>query len=238
MSYGNAVLNDAAARSTIRLHELAREYLKFRQGASDHLCELQDYSDKYQAAILALQHDESLLRQHLSNLQQVHGLMQQVSMENSNVIEAHEQALECQNPDHNRILELKAEVLVEDDVLDLLARRQGEGGFDSTGEELIKASMDAARRQFVAKYLLHEMQKKLNLPLEGASSGGPPPKVLSATASSSAKPAPPVPKRLPPKAALKASFPQASDKMIEKVLVSCKNDMAAARRKLKELCPE
>lgn len=60
-------------------------------------------------------------------------------------------------------------------------------------------------------------------------------KKSTATASASTAAVPPQASSLSPKSALKVAFPQASEKMIEKVLNNCNNDVLAAKIKLQSL---
>eukprot|EP00796_Vickermania_ingenoplastis_P013316 gene13316-9152_t len=246
------LLSDAAARSTVRLHESAAEYLTMRRAAMDHMAQLDYYNEHLRAATGALVAEDQRLQRHLSATQQVQGLVKELTSNNQDPIEieVHQQALQCEQPEHMKVLQLKAEVLAEESVLDLLTQRMSKGGFDSV-EEFLKDSLESGRRIFFSKFLMHRLQRQLHIPFEEpapapspapasalTSSPAKAPAVLSATAASPPKPAPPVPKRLPPKAALRASFPRASDKMIDKALASAGNNMSAARKKLKELCDE
>lgn len=244
-----SLVPQAAAATTVRLHEFSRDYLSVRKSAAEYITLLQQQNERLQLAIHALMVDEQRLRGDLQKTSEIPALMRRVDKTKvDETIPKHQQALVCENPVHLRLLQLKAAVSAEEDVMELLLKVQGEDRFSSV-DDYLRYVIESGRRIFHAKFLMHRLSRELMIPIEDMSAPSPVPStgivaLTSASTSSNNSPgiltavaqAPPVPKRLPPKAALKISFPQASDKMIEKALLSSKNDMAAARKKLKQMC--
>lgn len=162
------MLRDAAVRTTIRLHEKAKEYLEFRKTASSHINEIQNLNNFHRSAIGALANDEKQLQGLIAETADIPILLQELPTEKSdskgseNMSQnfCNEKYLQCVAPFDRRILELAAAIDAEEEILDLMVLKlQSSSGFDKM-EDFISRTLESGRQIFINRILLKRAIKE------------------------------------------------------------------------------
>lgn len=161
----NPLIHDSASKTTARLHEVASDYLNFRKSSCEHICYLKKYNEQAAAAIRGLEVDERNLKVSLQQTQSIETAVKEIAAaKDKEPVTVHLDSLRFTSPDHLRVIDMMADCLAEEDVLNLLTSRQGENRFESC-DDYVKALMKQGRLMFEKKFVLHRLQRQLHVPV-------------------------------------------------------------------------